>query len=123
MVAGLRDAVDNAEATVASAYYQATVSSRANLYKEVLLACTLTPVDDLGYFQPASVTNPLRSILKRHCTVQTYNRHLEALSSEERGCILEKRGEPRRRRYRFKDPLIKPYIILRGLEDGLLLPE
>lgn len=124
VVYGLRDAVDNAEATVGSAYYQATVSPRKdNLYKEVLLACTLAPVDALGYFQPASIREPLESIVKRECQIGTYTRQLEALSSDRRGSVLQKSGEKRRQRFRFKDPLLKPYILLRGLEDGLLEPD
>ncbi len=121
---GLTDAVDSAKATAGAAYYQATISPRRdNLYKEVLLACSLASVDELGYFQPASIAGPLQEILKRNCNVSTYSRILEALAGEEKGRVLQMTGTPRRHRYRFRDPLLKPYIVLKGFEAGLLRDE
>jgi len=83
VMSGLRDAVKNAEATVGSAYYQATVSPRKeSLYKHVLLACTMAAVDDHGYFQPASVREPLESIVGKKRPIAAFVRHLDALSTE-----------------------------------------
>ncbi|MEX0682316.1 MAG: ATP-binding protein [Dehalococcoidia bacterium] len=124
VIDGLRDAVNNAQESVQSAYYRATVSPRKeSLYRQVLLACTLAQVDELGYFYPAAVREPLTRIMGRPYDIPSYLSHLNALSSSERGGVLQKTGEQRRRRYRFADPLLRPYVILRGLSEGLIKPQ
>jgi hypothetical protein len=52
--------------------------------------------------------------------VPAFVRHLKAFCEESRGCILERRGPPRKLQYRFLKPLVEPYIILRGLADGVI---
>jgi hypothetical protein len=34
--------------------------------------------------------------------------------------MLQRVGEKRRLRYRFNSPLMRPYIIMRGFNEGLL---
>lgn len=29
-------------------------------------------------------------------------------------------GEARRKRYRFSDPLLRPYVVLRGIHEGVI---
>ena len=38
----------------------------------------------------------------------------------QRGPILSKKGQPRRYRYRFANPLMQPYVTMRGLASGLI---
>lgn len=112
-------AVENAQMSIRAAFNKATSSPRAeNLYGHVLLACALTPTDDLGYFQPAAVREPMSSLMGRHYDVPSFSRHLYDFTDEERGAVLERTGTERKYRYRFKNPLLQPYIIMRGLADG-----
>ena len=54
-------------------------------------------------------------ILGVNAEIAKFNRHLNAFTEESRAAVLEKTGEPRRWFYRFRDPLLQPYVILNGL--------
>jgi hypothetical protein len=53
-------------------------------------------------------------------SIASFTRQLDALCTEERGNVLQKMGLARRERFRFTDPLVKPYVVIRGLADGML---
>lgn len=113
------NALDRAQQSVVGAYVAATASARQTLYEHVVLACALAPVDDLGSFRPIDVREPLRAILNDPTLdVSKYSRHLHDLSEGERGPLLQRRGQPRRFRFRFLNPLVQPYVIMRGLAHG-----
>jgi hypothetical protein len=40
--------------------------------------------------------------------------------SDERGPILIRRGTERQYRYRFSDPMMQPYILMRGMREGII---
>jgi hypothetical protein len=37
--------------------------------------------------------------------------------------VLQKRGSPRQFRYRFVNPLLQPYVVMRGLSEGAVSPK
>ena len=43
---------------------------------------------------------------------------MNEFSTAERGGILEVSGEKQLPRYRFRDPMMQPYVTLRGLASG-----
>jgi Cdc6-like AAA superfamily ATPase len=99
-------------------YHAAILSSRTeNIYKEVLLAAALAPVDDLGYFAPAALQKPLTEILGRPAKVSLFGQHLKNLCKEDHGCILEQTGSDRKYRYRFQDSMMQPFILMNGLQN------
>ena len=55
--------------------------------------------------------------------VPAFARHLDAFCKDGRGPTLVKEGQRRRYRYRFAMPLMRPFIILRGIADGLIEAE
>lgn len=114
---GMRVAASKLEATLTQAYVRATASARSTTFPDVLLACALASVDELGFFSPADVRRPYSIITGSGREIAHFNPQLQALA-EERGEPLERVGEPRRRRFRFRDPMMQPYIILRGVADG-----
>lgn len=83
-----------------------------------MLACSLAPVDDLGYFAASDVRAPLTAIMKRRYDIPAFARHLNALCQRERGPVLQKKGFARRFRFRFINPLLQPYVLMRGLAEG-----
>jgi hypothetical protein len=114
-------AVDKAQHSILSAYEKAIRSPREdNLFSEVLLACALAEKNELGYFTPKSVCGPLSVILDREVRVSSYVRHLDEFTSDHHGEVLQKDGQPRRYRFRFVNPMLQPYVIIRGVEDGLI---
>jgi hypothetical protein len=48
---------------------------------------------------------------------------LNEFSDKKRGRILRKIGERRRYRYRFSDPLMQPFVIMRGVVDDMIPEE
>ncbi|MCB9840269.1 MAG: ATP-binding protein [Phycisphaeraceae bacterium] len=127
VAAGIENAVRDSDHVITERYEQAIHSAHAGaLYAHVLVAAALaaaTDANDLGFFQPASLTAPLTAILQRsEVPIATFNRHLGELCEEKRGKTLERIGQARSFRYRFRDPLLPPYAILRGISDGLVDP-
>jgi len=119
--ASVNNCISKAQQSIREAYYKATSSPRPdNLFKEVLLACSLANTDDLGFFAANDVIMPITRIMDKPYEIPSFARHLKEFCSEERGRILERRGETRKFRYRFRDPLMKPYIALQGLSQGIL---
>lgn len=113
--------ISKAQQTIKDAYYRATSSPRPdNLFKEVLLACSVAEADDLGFFAASDVVSPMSTIMDDRYEIPSFARHLKEFCSSERGAILERRGEPRKYRYRFRDPLMRPYVTLQALSSGLL---
>ncbi|MFQ5771799.1 MAG: AAA family ATPase [bacterium] len=121
---GIESSLTETKQTIRNIYQQAISSQRSDtIFKEVLLACALAEVDELGYFISASVREPLSQIMGRQYDIPGFSQHLNAFSEAGRGNILEKKGTIRRFRFRFRNPLLQPYIIMRGLSDGLLAGE
>jgi Cdc6-like AAA superfamily ATPase len=118
---GIVRALEDTQQSVQTSYREATSSPRQDtLFKEVLLACALAPVDDLGFFASADVRSPLTAIMGKQYDIPGFSQHLDKFSSDLRGNVLEKAGTQRRFRFRFQNPLLQPYVIMRGIADGLL---
>jgi Cdc6-like AAA superfamily ATPase len=110
--------------TIQSDYLQATRSTKAdNLYPQVLLACALAQKNSLGYFTAGAIRDPLEVIAGRRIDIPAFARHLKQFLEPKRGAVLQREGEPRRYFYRFTDPILQPFVILRGLSEGLISDE
>ena len=113
------------EESVQEKYAKAVDSNRNDsMYKQVLLACALAETNDRGTFSPTAVCGPLTTILDRDKLVQiaAFQQHLQKFISPERGEVLVRRGLERSYRYRFADPMMQPYVIMKGIEQGLAGP-
>src|SRR6266487_4084372 len=61
--AAVRKGIDDVQQSVRKAYHKATTSPRKdNLFADVLLACALAKVDDLGTFAAQDVRGPMQEI-------------------------------------------------------------
>ncbi len=115
---GMRKSVESASQSLTEAYLKATSSQRDDaLFGPVLLACALAKTDELGYFRPRSLKRPLE-IIGHKLDVPAFSSHLNKFATEDRGLILQKTGSDRQWRYRFRDPLIQPFVIMRGVTAG-----
>jgi len=102
-------------------YEEATSSNQpGNLFKEILLACALARGDDAGYFAPAAVREPLEKILGRPMSIAQYQNHLGDWHTAKRGKILQRTGEARSYRFRFAEPTMQPYVLMKGIADGMV---
>ena len=113
-------AVNEAQRTTSRAYHNATSSQRKDaLYRQVLLACAMAKTDDLGFFAPADVREPLNRIVKtKRYDISNFNKHLNEFCELDRGGVLEREGVSHRYRYRFSDPMMQPFVIMKGFTDG-----
>ena len=118
---GVQTAVDDAQQSTKSLYHEATTSSRRGaIFAEVLLACALAPKDQLSYFSASAVVGPLSAIMKKPYQIPAFARHLNKFCEVERGPVLEVTGPERRQRYRFRNALLEPFVIMNGLSTGLI---
>ena len=118
---GVRQSLAQWQQSVVTTYYKAVKSHQpGNIFREVLAACALAEPDELGYFSAGSIRTPLSVIAGRSYDIPNFARHLNEFAKNERGPILERIGEKRRVRYRFVSPLIRPYVTMRGVADGIL---
>lgn len=113
-------ALDEATQMIRVSYTDAVTASRSDAsFTDTLLACALAPVDELGFFAPIDVAPALSSIAKQARTTANYSHHLKRFSGPP-SWILETRGDGRRTRYRFHNPLMKPFVLMKGIRDGRL---
>ena len=119
--AGITSLIASSDQTFKKAYHDATVSNQpGNLLKQALTACALAQPDENGYFTPVAVKGPLSAILERPIDIANFQNHLKAFIDPKRGQILQRRGEPRAYRFRFVQPAMQPYVVMRGITEGIL---
>jgi hypothetical protein len=113
--------VADSDTELSQAYYEATKSPRKDaLHPTILAACAIAAPDEFGYFRPSAIQGPLNRILKKKCQPSTYNDHLREFTEDERGGILERSGHARSWRYRFRNPMIQPFVLMKSYAMGLL---
>jgi Cdc6-like AAA superfamily ATPase len=116
--------METSDQTSEEAYETAVASNKThNLYKHVLLGCAMADADDLGRFRPSDVLPELTNILGREIKIANFFPHIEAFCAPERGCILEKKGTTQAFKYRFKEPKMQPYVLMKSVAKGLIPPE
>lgn len=116
--------IEEEDQTFRDQYRLATESNQTdNLFPEVLLSCALAENDESGFFTPTDVLQPLNSVTGEKKQHAHFQRHLGEFITERRGRVLERRGIPRKYRYRFSDPMMQPYVIIKGIRDGMVSSE
>jgi hypothetical protein len=116
--AAVARAIERAQQSIVESYREAVSGRPGSIYAEVLLACAIAEEDEFGFFAPADVREPLSGILQKPCKPSSFARHLERLSSESQGAVLQRHGPAGATRYRFVNPLLQPYVAMRGLSEG-----
>lgn len=117
-------AIGKAQEIIRENYAVAVSSNRADtLYKEVLLACALAKTNDRGMFTPQAVCAPLSAILGRKVEISTFQQHLKKFIASDRGEVLIRKGRERAYQFRFADPIMQPFVIMKGIEQNLVDPE
>lgn len=104
-----------------SVYEMAVYSNQpGSLFREILLSCALAAADDSGYFAPAAVLAPFEKIRGKPMTIAQYRNHLAEFTTDKRAGVLQRKGEERSYRYRFRDPAMLPYVLMKGIADGMV---
>jgi hypothetical protein len=117
----IKELVFQSEQSTRDSYNTAVHSNKKNnLYRQVLLACAICQTDDEGKFTPSDVIEPLSRLLDRRVEIANFQNHLNAFCEIDRGPILEKLGSQRAYRYRFREPKMQPFVIMRGMSEGTI---
>jgi len=93
-------------------------TKRAYLFRPVLLACALAECDRDGFFASIDVQSPLKSILDKELPLAAFISHIGSFCGDSRGSILERTGTERKYRYRFKNPLMQSFVIMKALKEN-----
>jgi SpoVK/Ycf46/Vps4 family AAA+-type ATPase len=125
--AAIKRVLERSQESIKEEYARAVHSNRSDsLYKQVLLACALAETDfeGRGTFAPLAVCKPLTAILNRDKPVKidAFQQHLKKFITPERSNVLSRRGNERSYRFRFREPMMQPFVIMRGIEQGLVDP-
>ena len=112
----VKEAADTQLETNLSSYRLAVTAPRGKNFKPVLLACALAAKDDHGFFYARDVVQPLGLIMGKQYGIPAFAKHLKLFCEDSRGPILQRKGKP----YRFVRPIMEPYVILRGIADGII---
>jgi hypothetical protein len=107
--------------SVKSAYIRAVESSQKSAkYREVLTACAMAMANELGYFSPSDARDPLSLILKKKARIEAFARHLHTFCGDDGGPVLQRtefKGHPQ---FRFINPLMQPFALMKALSDGVI---
>lgn len=118
--ASMEQFVEDVEKKFKDAYRTATRSNQDNFFKQSLLACALAKTDDEGFFTANDVVEPYSAIMNDKKRIAHFEKHLRRFSSEEGGNVLIKRGGDRQYTFRFSDPMMQPYVIIRGIQSKMI---
>ncbi len=112
--------IEDTENSFKESYREATRSNQDNFFQQSLLACALARTDDEGFFTANDVVEPYSAIMKERKRIAHFEKHLRRFSSDEGGNILIKRGGDRQQTFRFADPMMQPYVIIRGIQSRMI---
>lgn len=113
-------AVQEADPVLQDRYHEAVDSPRKDAqFRHLLAACAVVPKDIHGYFRPGDLLNAMSSIIGKACEVSSYTGKLNDLC-DGRGRSLTRRGVPRKHKYRFTNPMMESYVIVKSLVDRLI---
>jgi Cdc6-like AAA superfamily ATPase len=112
--------IEDTQKAFQEAYGNATRSNQSNFFEHSLLACALARTDGEGFFTANDVVEPYSAIMNEKKRIAHFEKHLRRFSSDEGGNVLHKRGGDRQQQFRFKDPMMQPYVIIRGIQNKLI---
>ncbi|MBN7812572.1 ATP-binding protein [Algoriphagus sp. H41] len=107
-------ALENSAQSIKNAYQIATLSSKSEtLFSEVLFALASSEVDQFGFSSKRDILDSLFNLSGKNYTSQRINYYINDLCSESRGKVIEKIGEKNNVRFRFRNPMIKSFILMK----------
>lgn len=121
VVIAMSVAVEKSDDTIKQAYANAIRSTKPkNQYREALLSCALADTDERGFFSAAALRAPFSQIMGKKMDIPAFSRHLKEFCDPTRGPTLIKEGKPKSYLYSFAEPLMRPYVVINGVREGLI---
>ena len=109
--------IQDSETMFRDAYREATRSNQENYFRQSLLACALAKTDEDGFFTASDLVEPYSAIMNDVKKIAHFEKHLRRFSTNDGGNIIIKRGGDRQQRFRFADPMMQPFVIIKGIES------
>jgi len=120
LATGVRKSIRQADQSILSAYQTATYSPRVDaLYTKVLCACAMAETDEMGFFNARQVLPHMQRLHGNHVSHSHFTKHLNQFSTA-RGHVLEQVGSRRKYQYRFRNPMMRAYVLLRAVDTAAL---
>ena len=117
----LTTALRDAQESITALYKKAVGTKKEdNLFQEVALASALAPEDEEHSFRAGDLKKTLGKIYRHSLNARNFSHYLSKLTSQERGPLLERVGKGKPHRYRFTNPMMKPFILIKGYNEGLI---
>ena len=109
----IKVSVRRVDESIRIAYQKATITSKSDSkWREVVWACAIAKEDEYASFKLNDVACAMSKVVGRTVKPVSINYHMGKLASSDRGCLLEKLGTGTNVRYRFKNPLLKAYVLI-----------
>ncbi|WP_449231678.1 AAA family ATPase [Azospirillum doebereinerae] len=104
--------LQEAERGIVDSYARALAAERRNELEDALLAAALCPADAYGTFDPADLAGE-GGTPPNHETLEL----LKRLTREDHGAVLAPVVEPGRERYRFRNQMMRQYVLMRQANE------
>lgn len=122
VMAAVIDVVNEAE-NVNSAFHIATHSTQSkSRHRLALLACALAQQNEHGYFTASEMCKWMAAMEGRGTQIPRDVHYLTEFCEEKRGRVLQQIGDKWSKLYRFSDPLMRPFLIIKAFGDRELAP-
>lgn len=114
----ISETTDASQESLRDAFMRATwTSKKRTIFKEVLYAAAMVETDSHGYFQASDLTKILSKELNKKVNVGHFVSHLKKFCAADRAEILKVSGLPNRAKYKFRNPLMKAFIVINKLKE------
>ena len=111
-------AVEDASHAIRTKYVDATIARADSQIALTLLACAMTMQDELGYFSSTEVAKQLSTLVGVPRQARHVNAHLARFCEAPAWVLEQRRFSEKRVRYRFTDPLMRPFVLIKGYQEG-----
>jgi hypothetical protein len=113
-------AIEDADHTIRSTYVASTTARADANHELTLIACAMASTDEIGYFSSTDVAAALTPLVGSKRNSGHVNSHLQKFSSSPHWILDRKEISERKIRYRFRDPLMRPFVLLKGYQIGAI---
>jgi Cdc6-like AAA superfamily ATPase len=106
-------AAEDAQETLREAFAKATTTTKPSNYSRILVGCGFAEYNDRGVFRATDVASATNSLFGLDLSVPAVTPALGEFSSPDRGDVLEKVPVSNVSLYKFRDPLMRPFLKLK----------
>jgi energy-coupling factor transporter ATP-binding protein EcfA2 len=116
----VKRSIEDTYQSIQDYYLRITIASSSPSVPYFLLAAAVAPEDEYGAFYPHDLMPSLREMKGKFFPILPVQFYINRLAADQGGNVFQRIGRPKNRRYRFRNPLMKPYIIMRSYSDGII---